>query len=100
MSKLHKHRLIKLKVEIEKKIVEIATKNPRKDYKLPFSIWSVRVRAGYASQELNHLDSISHTEIRDILLKHGIKYRQPKITLDISTGTDSEYHLKKKELRN
>jgi transposase len=34
MSKLHKHRSIKLTVEIEKKIVEIASKNPREGYGL------------------------------------------------------------------
>ena len=27
---------------MEKKIVEIATKDPRKDYGLPFSTWSLR----------------------------------------------------------
>ena len=49
MSKLHKHRSInqKLTVEIERKIVEIASKNPRGDYdNLPFSTWSLRVLAG------------------------------------------------------
>jgi hypothetical protein len=34
MSKLHKHRSIKLTVEIEKKIVEIVSKNPREGYGL------------------------------------------------------------------
>ena len=82
---------------MEKKIVEIATKDPRKDYRLPFSTWSLRVLAGYVSKELNLVDSISHTEIRNILLKYGIKYRQSKITLGVST--DSEYHLKKRELK-
>jgi transposase len=36
MSKLHKHRSIKLTVEIEKKIVEIASKNPREGYGLHY----------------------------------------------------------------
>ena len=58
---------------MENKIVDIATKNPRKDYGLPFSTWSLRVLAGYISKEINLVDAISHTEIRNILLKHGIK---------------------------
>ena len=55
--------------------------------------------AGYVSKELNLVDSISHTEIRNILLKHGIKYhRQSKITL--GSSTDPEYDLKKRGLKN
>ena len=42
------------------------------------------------------VDAISHTEVRNILLKHGIKYRQSKITLGYSL--DPEYHLKKKRI--
>lgn len=99
MSKLHKHKPIKLTVEIEKKIVEIASKNPREGYGLSFSTWSLRVMAGYVSKELNLVDSISHTEIRNILLKHGIKYhRQSKITL--GSSTDPQYDLKKRGLKN
>jgi hypothetical protein len=30
---------------------------------------------------MNLVDSISHTEIRNILLKHRIRYRQSKVTL-------------------
>jgi hypothetical protein len=99
MSKLHKHRSIKLTVEIEEKIVKIATKNPRKDYGLPFSTWSLRVLAGYVSKELNLVDSVSHTEIKSILLKNGIRYhRQSKITL--GSSTDPAYDLKKRGLKN
>ncbi|MDN5845339.1 MAG: helix-turn-helix domain containing protein, partial [Candidatus Nitrosocosmicus sp.] len=67
----HKHKPVKISVDIETKIVEIATKNPREGYGLPFSTWSLRALAGYVSKELNLVDSISHTEIRNILLKHG-----------------------------
>jgi len=67
-------------------------------YGLPFSTWSLRVLAGYLSKELNLVNSISHTEIRNILLKYGIRYRQSKITLGVST--DPEYHLKKRESKN
>jgi hypothetical protein len=99
MSKLHKHRSIKLTVEIEKKIVEIVSKNPREGYGLPFSTWSLRVLAGYVSKELNLVDSLSHTEVENILLKHGIKYHsQSKITL--GTSTDPQYDLKKRGLKN
>jgi len=99
ISKIHAHKSIRIGTEMEKKIVEIATKDPRKDYGLPFSTWSsLRVLAGYVSKELNLVDSISHTEIRNILLKYGIKYRQSKITLGVST--DAEYHLKKRELKS
>jgi hypothetical protein len=58
----------------------------------------LRVLAGYISKELNLVDSISHTEIRNILLKHGIRYRQSKVTL--GTSTDPQYDLKKRELKN
>lgn len=35
-SKIHKHKPIKITDDIEKKIVEIVTKNPRKDYDYHF----------------------------------------------------------------
>ena len=57
-----------------------------------------RVLAGYVSKELNLVNTISHTEIRNILIKHGIRYRQSKITL--GNSTDPEYHLKKRESKN
>ena len=80
-SKIHKHRPIKVSAEMEKQIVDTATKNPREGYGLPFSTWSLRVLAGYISKETNLVDTISHTEIRNILIKHGIRHRQSKITL-------------------
>jgi transposase len=75
ISKIHAHKSIRITKEIEKKIVEIASKNPREGYGLPFSTWSLRVLARYVSKELNLVDTISHTKIRNILLKYGIKYR-------------------------
>ena len=54
-------------------------KSPRNDHGLPFSLWSLRVLAGFVSKEVNLVDSISHAEIRNIILKHGIKWRQSKI---------------------
>lgn len=98
ISRKHIHKPIKISDNMEKKIVEIAVKNPRDCYHLSFSTWSLRVLAGYISNELNFVDSISHTEIRNILLKHGIRYRQSKVTL--SDSMDPEYHLKKSALKN
>jgi transposase len=95
-SKIHKHKPIKITNDIEKKIVEGVTKNPRKDYGLPFSTWSLRVLARFISKDMNLVDSISHTEIRNIILKHGIKWRQSKITL--GSILDPEYNLKKRGL--
>ena len=98
LSKIHRHKPIKITDDIEKKVVEIAVKNPIDCYHLSFSTRSLRVLAGYISKELNLVDSISHTEIRNILLKHGIRYRQSKVTLGDSP--DPEYHLKKSTLKN
>jgi transposase len=98
ISKIHIHKPIRITDDLEKKIVKIATKNPRKDYGLPFSTSSLRILAGYVSKEINMVDSISHTEIRNILLKHGIRYRKSKMTL--GTSTDPEYYLKKRESRS
>jgi len=98
LSKIHKHKPIKITDDIEKKILEIVTKNPRTDYGLSFSTWSLRVLAGFIFKEMNIVDSISHTEVRNILLKYGIKYRKSKITL--GTSLDPEYHLKKRGLRS
>ena len=98
VSKIHEHKPIKITNDIEKRIVEIVTSNPRIDYGLSFSTWSLRVLAGFIFKEMNIVDSISHTEVRNILLKHGIKWRKSKITL--GTSLDPEYHLKKRESKN
>lgn len=97
MSRKHMHKPVKITTETEKKIVDMATKNPREGYGLPFSTWSLRVLAGHVSKELNLVNSISHTQIRNILLKHGIRHRRSKITLGYSL--DPEYRLKKRELK-
>jgi transposase len=97
-SKVHKHKPIKITDDVEKKIIEVVTKNPRNDYGLSFSTWSLRVLAGFITKEINLVESISHTEIRNIILKHGIKWRQSKITL--GNSQDPEYHLKKRGSKN
>ena len=97
-SKIHYHKPIKITNDIEKKIVEIMTKNPRENYGLPFSTWSSRVLAGFITKEINMVESISHTQIRNIILKYDIKWRNSKITL--GNSVDPEYHLKKRELKN
>lgn len=43
MSKMHAHKPLQITDDIEKKIVDMATKNPRGDYELPFSTWSLRI---------------------------------------------------------
>jgi len=96
---MYKPTVKKITPEIEKNIVDMtATKNPRDYYGLPLSTWSLRVLAGHFSKELNLVNTISHTQTRNILLKHGIRYRQSKITL--GNSTDPEYHLKKRESKN
>ena len=97
VSKIHKHKSIKFTDEIEKQIVEIATRNPRTHYGLSFSTWSLRVLAGFIMKDMKLIDDdydgISHTEIRNILLKHGIRWRQSKTVLGHSQ--DPEYNIKK-----
>ena len=61
ISKIHKHKSIKITEDIEKKIIEIVVRNPRNDYGLPFSTWSLRVLAGFITKEINLVESISYT---------------------------------------
>lgn len=63
------------------------------------SLHGLKVLAGYVSKELNLVDSVSHTAIRNVLLKHGIKHhQQSKVTL--GNSSDPEYDLKKRGLKN
>src|SRR3954453_16145359 len=100
ISRKHMHKPFKkITPEIEKKIVNMATKNPRSLWIILLNMVVIRVLAGYISnKELNLVDSISHTEIRNILLKHEIRYRKSKVTLGDSM--DPEYRLKKSTLKN
>ena len=61
---------------MEKKIVDIASSNPREDYSLGFSTWSLRVLTDFIMRDLKTVDRISHPKIRNIFLKHKIKYRK------------------------
>ncbi len=81
ISKKHNHKQHKFNDVIEKQIVDIASSNPRTDYGLGFSTWSLRVLAGFLMYDLKLVDRISHTEIRNILLKHNIKWRKSKTVL-------------------
>jgi len=86
---------------IEKQIVDIASANPR-SFGLGFSNWSLRVMAGFIMHDLKMVDKISHAEIRNILLKHKIKYRKSK-TIVLSNKRSNvpvEYTLKKSTLNN
>ena len=80
---------------IEKQIVDIASANPR-SFGLGFSNWSLRVLAGFIMHDLKLVDRISHTEIRNIFLKHKIKWRKSKTVLSNKSNNDpAEYALKK-----
>ena len=75
ISKKHNHKQHKFNDEIEKKIVDIASSDPR-SFDLGFSTWSLRVLAGFLMYDLKLVDKISqHAEIRNILLKHKIKWK-------------------------
>jgi len=97
ISRKHIRNAHKITDDIERKIVEIASNDPRK-YKLKFSTWSLRVLAGYIMEEKKIIDSISHTEIKNVLVKHGIEWRNSKTVLGKSR--DPEYELKKIGLKN
>jgi len=96
ISKKHNHKQYKFDNDIEKKIVDIASLNPRTSYGLGFSNWSLRVLAGFIMHDLKLVDRISHTEIRNIFLKHKIKWRKSKTVLSNKSNNDpAEYALKK-----
>src|SRR3954469_16048561 len=97
VSKKHNHKQHKFDNNMEEKIVDIASANPR-SFDLGFSTWSLRVLAGFLMNDLKLVDKISHAEIRNILLKHNIKWRKSKIVLSNKRSNDSEYALKKSTL--
>ena len=80
VSRKHIRNAHKITDNIERKIVEIASNDPRK-YRLKFSTWSLRVLAGYIMEEKKLVESISHTEIKNVLVKHGIEWRNSKTVL-------------------
>lgn len=52
--------------------------------------------ACFLMYDLKKVDKISHAEIRNILLKHGIKYTKSKTVLSNKSSSDiEEYDLKK-----
>ena len=93
ISRKHTHTPQKITDDIEQQIVDIACTDPKR-YNLKFSTWSLRVLAGFIMNEMKLIDTISHTEIRSILLKHGIEWRHSKTVL-IGKSRDPEYDLKK-----
>ncbi len=58
------HKQYKFDDDMEKKIVDIASSNPR-SFDLG-STWSLRVLAGFIIHDLKLVDKISHSEIRNI----------------------------------
>ena len=100
ISKKHNHKQHKFDDDIEKKIVDIASANPR-SFSLGFSTWSLRVLAGFLMYDLKMVDKISHAELRNILLKHKIKYRKSKTVLSNKrSNVPVEYTLKKSTLNS
>jgi len=97
MLKKHTHKQHKFDNNLEEKIVDIASSNPKDDFDLGFSTWSLRVLAGFIMSDLKLVDKISHSEIRNILLKYNIKWRKSKIVLS-NKSNDLEYALKKSTL--
>jgi hypothetical protein len=98
LSKKHSHKQHKFDNDIEKQIVGVASANPR-SFGLGFSTWSLCVLAGFIMYDLK-VDRISHaTEIRNILLKHKIKYRKSKTVLS-NKSNSSECILKKSTFNN
>jgi transposase len=97
VSRKHIRNAHKITDNIERKIVEIASNDPGK-YRLKFSTWSLRVLAGYIMEEKKLVESISHTEVKNVLVKHGIEWRNSKTVLGKSR--DPEYELKKIGLKN
>jgi transposase len=81
LSRKHIRNAHKITDDIERKIVEIASNDPRRKYRLKFFTWSLRVLAGYIMEEKKIIDSISHTEIKNVLVKHGIEWRNSKTVL-------------------
>ncbi len=65
-----------------------------------FSTWSLRILAGFLMYDLKTVDKISHAEIRNILLYHGIKWRQSKTVLSNKSNDPAGYDLKKSTLNN
>ena len=96
ISKKHNHKHHKFDNNMEEQIVDIASSNP-KSFDLGFSTWSLRVLAGFLMNDLKMVDRISHSEIRNILLKYNIKWRKSKMVLS-KKNNDSEYALKKSTL--
>jgi len=98
ISKKHSHKQHKFDKDIEKKIVNIASSNPR-PCDLGFSIWSLGVLAGFIMHDLKTVDRISHSGIRNILLKHKIKWRKSKSVIS-NKNNDLEYVLRKSIFNN
>lgn len=74
---------------LEQKIISIFNTKPR-DLSLPFNTWSLRkLRAYLIKKKL--VKSISHVEIRRILLSRGLGYRKSKLEL---VSRDPKYEAK------
>src|SRR5215203_6592129 len=98
ISRKDRRNAHKITEDIERKIVEIASNDPR-TYRLKFSTWSLRVLAGYIMEEKKLVESISHTEIKkECPGKTWYRVEDSKTVLGKSR--DPEYELKKRGSKN
>jgi transposase len=79
-----------LTAKVERRILEVALKKPDR---LPFSTWSLRKLEYYVNRKLGI--KMSHTQIRNVLLKHGLKFRKARSRI---LSTNPEYEAKKKRV--
>jgi hypothetical protein len=56
------------------------------------------VLPGYIMEEKKLVESINHTEVKNLLVRYGIEWRNSKTVLGKSS--DPENELKKRELKN
>ena len=73
------HKPIRIFDDMEKKVVDMATKNKRRLWTTLFN--TVFTGTGRTHAQGINLNSTSHTQIGNTLPKHGIRHRQSKITL-------------------
>lgn len=79
--------------DVERKIVDISLKKSTKILWIGIFYMVFTYNACFLMDEIKLVNSISHTEIRNILLKHRIKWRHSKTI--VGNNKDPEYNLKK-----
>jgi transposase len=104
-TEINYSNMIKINDKARKEILYISSISPRV-LGLKFFTWSLRAIGGYVKEKKIIQDGvgISHTAVRDILIEHGIEWRQSKTVLGSSSSgsrsRDPEYDLKKSVLKS